>query len=128
MVARIPASVQSFLRRNIRSVWQLDLLLYLKAQNKPITIEQIAKALYLSPAVIAEGLKHLEGAGLVKSSGKPPTAYLYSPLTDSLRATADQSISAYTERRVQVINIIFSSPTQFVADKIKLGDKDEHSK
>lgn len=106
---RISATVEDFVRKHIRSVWQLELLLLIKSSKKPLKLSEIANALYLTDEIVSSGLKDFERYGLVGPSYIEPHSYVFAPRTPQLREAVEQTGKAYGERRVAIINLIFST-------------------
>lgn len=106
---RISAIVEDFVRKNIRSVWQLEMLLLMKSSNKPLNASEIANALYLTDETVWSGINDFEKNGLVGPSYVEPKSYVYAPRTTELRDAVEQTGKAYGERRVAIINLIFST-------------------
>jgi len=78
---RISATVEDFVRKHIRSVWQLELLLLIKSSKKPLNLSEIANALYLTDEIVSSGLKDFERYGLVGPSYIEPHSYVFAPRT-----------------------------------------------
>lgn len=98
--------VASFIQNNIQSVWQLELLLFMKASSCPFTAAEAAKTLYMTPEVIANGMKHFESCGLLKQGQNGE--YFYAPVSRELDETVKRTAETYSSRRVSVVNMIFS--------------------
>lgn len=96
---------------NIKSVWQLELLLYLRSCGEALTPTQIADALYMSPEAMASGLIHFQNKGLVQPSNSLLGAYRYAPVSSELDAVVNETARAYADRRVAMVNLIFSKST-----------------
>ena len=112
VISEISTQVAKFLQDNIRSVWQLELLLYLRSSNTAMTPTQIADALYMSPEAMATGLIHFEKLGLVQPSGSLLGAYQYAPLDRGQELVIDQTAQTYASKRVAIVNMIFSKTTE----------------
>jgi hypothetical protein len=108
-MTKLPSTVEDFVRKNIPSVWQLELLLYIKASEKPLWAAEIANAMYLTQETVSAALGHFEKRGLVEPTSREPAAYIFSPRTTELREAVELTGKAYGERKVAVINLIFSS-------------------
>lgn len=108
----LPIRVEEFLRTNIRSVWQLELLLLLKSSSEPLWATELASALYLTPEAVDGALTEFEKRGLISRSYVEPTAYVFSPITPELRLAVEETSKVYGQRKVAVINSIFSAPSQ----------------
>lgn len=90
------------------SVWQLELLLYLRSSGAALTPAQIADALYMSPEAMANGLMHFQNLGLVQSSNSLLGAYRYAPAAKELEKLVDETAETYAFKRVAIVNLIFS--------------------
>lgn len=93
---------------NIKSVWQLELLLYLRSCGEALTPTQIADALYMSPEAMAGGLIHFQNKGLVQPSNSLLGAYRYAPLARELEIVVNETAQTYVDKRVAIVNLIFS--------------------
>lgn len=93
------------------SVWQLELLLYLRSCGAALTPTQIADALYMSPEAMAGGLIHFQNRGLVQPSDSLLGAYRYAPAARELEAVVDETAQTYVDKRVAIVNLIFSKTT-----------------
>lgn len=103
--------VSNFIFKNIRSVWQLELLLHIRtlAVSQELdgpSVASLAKALYMNPEVILGGLMHFEQCGLVERLS--PDVYVYSPASRELEEAVRLTAQTYSSRRVAVVNLIFS--------------------
>lgn len=102
------AGVQSFLARYIQSVEQLEVLLLLvRTAPKEWASEAVAAELRVASSSAQERLQDLERRGLVV---RGEAAHRYQPRAEQ-DAAVRQVADAYRERRVAVINCIFSSQT-----------------
>jgi len=115
-ITKLPTSVEDFVRKNIKSVWQLELLLHLRASGRSLWPREIASALYLTTETVTEALVYFETRGLVEHSFIDPNGYVFAPSSSELREAVDQTARAYNERKVAVINLIFQTPFKQVAD------------
>jgi hypothetical protein len=113
-ISEITNSVAKFLQDNIMSVWQLELLLYLRGSNVALTPTQIADALYMSPEAMASGLIHFQNRGLVKPSGSLLGAYRYAPVRPELEMVIDKTAQEYADKRVAIVNLIFSKTAETI--------------
>lgn len=124
LISEISSKVQNFLRKYVRSVWQLEVILYVRDSKAPLTSSEIARALYLSPEAIERALSTFEKEGLVKSVSQGSKAYYFAPANSDLRDSIDQTAGVYLERRVALINAIVSSSIKSFSQAfvIKEGD------
>lgn len=108
----ITFEVRSFLRDNIQSVWQLDLLIALMNIKQPIDANKLSRLLYSSPSSIESGLNKFVKAGIVQEYQGKPSRFEYAPASEEKRRTIENTAKAYAVRRVDVINLIFSNPSR----------------
>ncbi|HET6513462.1 MAG TPA: hypothetical protein VFH43_14820 [Candidatus Kapabacteria bacterium] len=102
-------NVKQFIAEFISSVEQLEILLFLfGASPRGGTAESIAKDLYVAPESVQRRLVEFTEKGLLrKQEGE---LYTFSPEKKELDRTVHELSLAYKERRVAVINQIFSNP------------------
>jgi hypothetical protein len=107
----LPEEVREFIRLYVSSIEQLEILLHLHAiAPREESSDSIARALYLSPESTARQLAYFREKGLVAMSGSTPALYKIET-KDSRGGQRIQSLAqCYRERRVSVINEIFSNP------------------
>ena len=110
MTTKIPEPVRRFVRDQIHSAGQLEVLLLLRAApNREWSVEEVARAQVATVHMAERHLEDLQRRRLVLAVGHPPR-YRYGPsagVTDVIDALAD----AYATRRVTVIGLIFSTPS-----------------
>jgi hypothetical protein len=107
----ITAAVRAFIHQHINSVEQLEvLLLMLNRRDKEWSATEVSRELYIQAASAATRLADLQRSRLLQSTpGNPPT-YRYAPAEPTLDRTVREVASAYSIRRVGVINIILEKP------------------
>jgi len=108
--------------RHIFSVWELELLLFLKRENRPVTESQLARAMYMESSALQPGLHQLINCGAIvksKDGQKELETYLFQPKPE-IAQTIEDLAAAYSEKRLKVINIIFAKPMLSFADAFKL--------
>ncbi len=108
----ISFEVRSFIRENIQSVWQLDLLVALMNIKQAIDAQTMARLLYTSPAAIESALQKFVKNGIARDVSGKPGAYVYSPASDDKRRAIEDTAKTYAIRRVDIINLIFSNPSK----------------
>ena len=106
----MPASpdLAAFIGDNFRSVWALEILLFLK--NNPSTPwrrESLVEALRASDLVVTKGLDTLQAGGLIVSE-KDGSAR-YSPASTDLRQLVDETEALYGKKPDAVRRMIVSS-------------------
>ena len=108
----LPTEVRQFVGRHIETVAELEALLLLQTSaGRNFTAEQVSAELRIDPTAAAEQLARLHAAQLLaRADGHPPT-YHYDPRPPLLAQTIAALAKAYTDRRVSVISLIYSRPT-----------------
>jgi hypothetical protein len=106
--------VQRFIHEHIASVAQLEILLLLHTNpNQAWTPVAVARELRIEPAGAQLQLNALVASGLIKFD--PPESYQFASRSPELEAATVAVAQAYLVRRVTVIGLIFSKPS----DKIR---------
>jgi predicted transcriptional regulator len=125
----LPDDVQRFLSEQVGSIAQLELLLLLHGQPaKSWTVEEAAKSLYTAASMTQPLLDNLVAAGLIARQANPGADYRYAPASPELGKLVEDLARLYRERRVTVINAIYSAPTkklQNFADAFRIRKKEE---
>jgi hypothetical protein len=114
MPDEIPADIQRFLADNIRSIAQLELLLMLhRERQRTWTVADAARELYTAVSMTEPLLESLRAIGLVNLQGDQ---YQYAPKSKQLDQTVGELSQLYQQRRVTIINLIYSAPVQKLQD------------
>jgi hypothetical protein len=121
----LPEGVRRLIADSIDSVEQLEILLLLQQHpERTWTAESVARELRVSPLSAGDRLEDLTHDALVaRVQGEE---YRYAPETAALDEAVKGLATAYTERRVTVINLIFSKPVDKIrtfADAFRLRKK-----
>jgi hypothetical protein len=102
-------SVKQFIAECIASVEQLEILLHLYATApRPWSAEAVAKELYLAPESVERRLQEFHDKGLLEK--RESDLFSFKPAKQETERTVLEVSRAYKERRVAVINQIFSNP------------------
>lgn len=105
--------VERFIADHIHSVEQLEVLLLLERTSaREWTAESVCAELRTSVASAALRLDDLTARGLLTRRDGPPPSYMYDPVSPELRGLVRALGATYAERRLAVINMIFSKPTE----------------
>lgn len=107
----IPHEIRQFIAKHINSVEQLEALLLLHSDtSKQWSAETLANELRINPQWAAMRLKNLCAQGFltVQESGRP--LYQFNTGAPDLIHLIHLLKNIYTERRVTVINLIYSKP------------------
>lgn len=95
-----------FIQSSIGSVWTLELLLFLRRNSgRTWTSDELIRELRASASIVAEGLSHLQAAGLVLP--EPEDVFRYAPASAALDGLVARLDELYRERPSAVTQIIF---------------------
>ena len=108
----IPQDARAFVTDHIDSVLQLELLLLLhKKREQDFDADEVVEELRIDPAWAAAQLDYFCARGILICTDQSPRRYRYAPKSPELDAAITRLDRAYTDRRVSVISLIFSKPT-----------------
>jgi hypothetical protein len=122
----LPDHVKQFLRENIASVEQLEILLHVFNKGTPVTADEVARALYISLDIARDRLQRFSGRGILIASSESNPTYRFNSTNSELNTVTSDLVKLYRERRVTLINFIYSSPSstiQSFADAFIIGKK-----
>ena len=124
----LPDECRAFILEHIGSVVQLEALLLLRRSGQPWTVEALARELRVEPNGAIVPLTDLRRRGLLRRL-RDPERFEYAPGTAETARCVDLLDAAYQDRRVTVINLIYSRPQDAIrsfADAFRLRpDEDE---
>jgi hypothetical protein len=106
----ISFEVRSFLKEHIQSVWQLDLLMVLTKLEEPVDSIALSRALYCNHGSVEYALSKFLKAKIVKQVQGKHILYQYMPKDEQTARVIAETMTAYSLKRVEVINLIFSNP------------------
>jgi predicted ArsR family transcriptional regulator len=98
----------AFLGEHIDSVYQLELLLFVRARSAPVSAAAIVRQLYLPPETVDGALRDLVDRGLVVASRHGAEAHYACAPASELAALIDELADAYADYRVRIIAQIYS--------------------
>ena len=128
MASGISKEVEQFIYDNINSVEQLEVLLLLAAEpQREWSAARVSQELRIQPESAANRLADLHSRGILDSKPEAEPQYSYKPRTKALQDAVSGLVRTYKERRVAVISLIFSKPTDNVrvfADAFRLKKED----
>lgn len=114
--------VLGFLRSSVRSVWALELLLYLRQHaDRAWSVCDLVRELRGSDFVVTESLAGLQAAGLVTAEANG--TYRYAPASREFDRLSQQLEAAYRARPIAVAKAILSTRSdrlQTFADAFRL--------
>lgn len=107
----ITVAVKNFIHQHINSVEQLEvLLLMLSRSDKEWSAAEVSRELYIQPASAATRLADLQRSRLLQESRSTPQSFRYAPEETAMDKAAREVASAYSVRRVGIINLILERP------------------
>ena len=120
----IAGEVREFLRQHIQSVEQLEILLLISGSpDRDWTLAAVYEIIRSSERSVATRLEEFTDKGFLRCNPGPPATYRYAPKDEKLRSAVSATAKAYQERRVRVVEAIFSpelDPLQGFSDAFKL--------
>jgi hypothetical protein len=126
----LPEVVRRFIVDHVDSVEQLEILLLLHQHpERAWDAESVARELRISALSASDRLEDQARAGLLARVEGSPGGYRYAPGTPALDEAVAGLAKAYAERRVTVINLIFSKPIDKIrtfADAFRLRKGDDN--
>jgi hypothetical protein len=106
--------LHEFLRHAIRSVWNTELLLWLKRHaGRGWPAGDLVRELRASDVVISQGVASLQQAGLIVAD--PDASYRYAPASPELDRLVQQLERVYRESPSAVRRALFSAPADQLA-------------
>lgn len=122
----LPNETHEFLVKNIDSLEELEVLLLLRSDpSRRWSVADVNERIRSSQSSVGNRLKKLMGSGFANSEDNGVT-YQYSPRDGSMDARVKQLAEVYRERRMKVIEAIFSKPLreiQSFSDAFKIRSK-----
>ncbi len=126
-VSTLPDDVVRFIQEQIHSVQQLEMLLWLRENQRAWTAAAVAAELRITEQSAEIRLRDLVLRELVVEDGGTRT-FRYSPRTEELARLVGALGECYSRARYSVINLIFSSPgdsARSLADAFRFRKKKE---
>lgn len=119
----------AFIRAAIRSVWALEALRCLRAQNsRAWSARALTQELRVSELVIQEVLSTFKSIGLLSSDAEGAVRYV--PASPELDAVVGEILAEYQRRPVSVMKEIYAVDTKKIQDfanafRLKKNERDE---
>ena len=105
----IPPVVREFVRREIKSVFQLEVLLLLhRTRERSWTVSEVSQELGIDPEVAGAQVISLEQLGLIKSVNTTPVRYRYGPDDENDELLIEELAISYAKQRVGIFSLILS--------------------
>lgn len=106
---QIPPGVREFVRREIKSVFQLEVLLLLhRTRERMWTVMEISQELAIEPEVAEAQVVRLEDLGLIQIRQTTPISYFYGPKDQNDEMIVEQLAFTYAKQRVGLFSLILS--------------------
>ena len=110
MPEEVSPELREFIAEQVGSIAQLELLLLLAADPaRRWTAEEAATALYIAPDAAYGFLEGMRIRGLLETVSQPDD-FRFAPQNREWSALVSKLALLYKERRLTVINLIFSHP------------------
>ena len=110
----LPADVLQLLRERIRSIEQLEILLLLRESGDRFwNAAEVYQEVRSSERSVAQTLERLCLKGLLDCD-KATSRYRFAPQTEAMKTAIDHLAELYAERRVRVVEAIYSEPLDAV--------------
>jgi hypothetical protein len=117
----ISESLRLFIATHINSIEELEVLILLRAtEEREWSAAQISRELGASVPWIEERLADLASRGfLVVQEADSGLLYRYAPSTQESRARVEELAVTYKQRRLSVINLVYSKPDSPRSESVK---------
>lgn len=102
---RFSQRVEDFVAQHIRAVWQLELLLLVKSNQRPTSSAELSRKLYIEARVLEPAIESFASAGILKRD-QQTSRISYLPESEGLASDIEETAKAYRERRTALINFI----------------------
>ncbi|WP_235216839.1 hypothetical protein [Archangium violaceum] len=121
--------MRRLIAEHIDSVEQLEILLLLQQHpERSWTAESVARELRISPLSAGDRLKDMARSAILSRVQGSEVEFRYAPESPGMAEAVAGLATAYSERRVTVINLIFSKPVDKIrtfADAFRLRRDDD---
>ena len=105
----IPAEVREFVSREIKSVFQLEVLLLLhRTQEHAWTVTEISQELAIKPEIVETDVLRLEKIGLIQMRLTTPISYIFDPGDPDDQVIVEKLAISYDKQRVGIFSLILS--------------------
>jgi predicted transcriptional regulator len=106
---QIPPEVREFVRREIKSVFQLEVLLLLhRTRERAWTVMEVSQELGIDPEIAGTEILNLTQLGLIRTRDTTPTTYFYEPEDQTDELVIDNLAILYGKQRVGIFSLILS--------------------
>ena len=106
---QIPPDVRKFVRREIKSVFQLEVLLLLhRTRERTWTVSEISQELGIDPEIAETQILSLTQLGLIRTSDTSSITYFYGPKDRDDELIVEKLATSYAKQRVGIFTLILS--------------------
>lgn len=120
MESDLSPTVRDFIARHIVSVEELEVLLILhESKERRWSAAEINERLRSQEASIEKWLETMVSFGL---AARAENRFRFAPVSDELARATAQVAEAYRERRIKVIELIFSKPNENLLNFVRAFD------
>jgi hypothetical protein len=118
--SELPKDVQQLLREQIRSIEQLEILLLLREEpERHWTPADVYKKVRSSERSVEQTLNGFVKRGMATRIEGPQPSFHFAPQSPQLADTLGSLAHLYTERRVRIVEAIYSEPVSEVEEFAK---------
>lgn len=125
----ISDEVRTLLTQQLDSVVQLELLLLMHSRPaQSWSAEDVARDLRIEPNSAAKQLAQLRDRGFLRQDEQDAGRFRYAPASPRVDAVVNELASTYQSRRVTVISLLYSRPTDTLrsfADAFRIFRKEK---
>lgn len=105
----IPPDVREFVRREIKSVFQLEVLLLLqRTRERAWTVAEVSHELGIDPDIADAQVVSLLQLGLIETVATTPASYVYGPSDQNDEVLIEKLAISYAQQRVGIFSLILS--------------------
>jgi hypothetical protein len=106
---QISPDVREFVRREIKSVFQLEVLLLLhRTRERAWTVMEISQELGIDPEIAETQVVRLEELRLLETEQSTPISYVYGPRDHDDEIIIEKLAVSYAKQRVGILSLILS--------------------
>jgi hypothetical protein len=106
---QVPRDVREFVRREIKSVFQLEVLLLLhRTRGRAWTVMELSQELGIDPEIAETQVVRLEELRLLQTEQSIPISYVYGPTDQNDEIIIEKLAVSYAKQRVGIFSLILS--------------------
>ena len=106
---QVPRDVREFVRQEIKSVFQLEVLLLLhRTRGRAWTVMELSQELGIDPEIAEAQVIRLEELRLLQTEQSIPISYVYGPTDQNDEIIIEKLAVSYAKQRVGIFSLILS--------------------